>query len=586
MTVAQNRAGVDPQIPRTCDAAMKQVLIINITRMGDLIQMGPLLARLHEELPGVSVDLVVDRRFAPVASMLDGIRDIISFDFHDLIDSSRSALKDAVALYQEIANWARPMLDRRYDRIVNLTFNRPSALLAGYLGAPDIRGGRSAWDGGIVVDNAWMAYFTDLHHFRRMNRFNLVDVYAMGGSRPGSFAPLHVTLAPESVEWARRFLVAEQPAPDQWIAVQAGASDIMKAWRPAHFGVALAALTERWKGGVLFIGAQSERETVAQVIQAYRGAGGRNPFLNAVGRTSLDQLASLLAECRLLLTNDTGPMHLAVAVKTSVIDLSVGHVDFRETGPYGAGHWVLQPDLDCAPCGFEQVCAHHSCKDRLAPGQVADLMLHALGVGPFPSGVSHCRIYESGIDEDGLGTFRLRSGSESSATAWYGTFWRRYWYESFTGMTSRLSGPEGPAPDVETALELIAALAPTLDSLCKRAEGIVRVASCTPINAQRLTSLQQEQSRERESAVRVGMRALATAPLTTECVRALHNDNVEGMEQLARHHERAYRRWRNQIAEVHRRLSGAGRRPSARHLPMIGGSLPAYEKGGQNVHIA
>jgi ADP-heptose:LPS heptosyltransferase len=565
---------------------MKQVLILNITRMGDLIQMGPLLARLREEQPGVAIDLVVDRQFAPVASMLDGLRDVISFDFHELIDSSRASIKDAVALYREVADWARPMRDRRYDRIVNLTFNRPSAFLAGYVGAPDIRGGRSAWDGGIVIDNAWMAYFTDIHHFRRINRFNLVDVYALGGSGPGKFAPLHVTLPAESRDWARRFLASEKPEAAQWIAVQASASDIMKAWRPAHFGAALAALSERWKGGVLFIGAPSERETVAQVIQAYRGAGGRNSFINAAGRTSLKQLAALLAESRLLLTNDTGPMHMAVAVKTPVVDLSVGHVDFRETGPYGAGHWVLQPDLDCAPCGFEQVCAHQSCKDRLVPSQVADLILHAIGSGPFPADIAQCRVYESGIDEDRLGTFRLRAGSEPPATAWYGTFWRRSRYQSFTGEPSLVPEPEGPAPDAEIALDVMTRLMPKVESLCKRAADIVRAAGCMPTDARRLRGLQQEQSGERESAVCLGMTTLATAPLTTECVRAIHNDNVQGMEQLARHHERAYRRWREELTEVRRCLSETGRRSSARRLPIITGSLPAYEQGRQNARIS
>lgn len=569
-----------------CDAAMKQVLILNITRMGDLIQMGPLLVRLREEQPGVAIDLVVDRQFALVASMLDGLRDVITFDFHELIDSSRASVKDVVSLYQEVADWARPMRDRGYDRIVNLTFNRPSAFLAGYIGAPDIRGGRSAWDGGVVIDNAWMAYFTDIHRFRRINRFNLVDVYALGGSGPGECAPLHMTLGTESRDWARRFLASEKPEAAQWIAVQAGASDIMKAWRPAHFGAALAALSERWKGGVLFIGAPSERETIAQVIQAYRGAGGRNPFINAAGRTSLEQLAALLAESRLLLTNDTGPMHMAVAVKTPVVDLSVGHVDFWETGPYGAGHWVVQPDLDCAPCGFEQVCAHHSCKDRLVPNQVAALMLHALGSGPFPAGISQCRIYESGIDEDRLGTFRLRAGSELPAAAWYGTFWRRYWYQSFTGAPSHVPEPEGPAPDAEIALDVIANLVLKLDSLCKRAEDIVQAARGTPIAVQRLRALQQEQSRERESAVCVGMTNFAVAPLTTECMRTIHSDNVQGMELLARHHERAYRRWRDQLIEVRRRLSETGRRSSPRSLPFIAGSRPAHVKGGENARIS
>ncbi|MDH5499409.1 MAG: hypothetical protein OEY12_18455, partial [Nitrospira sp.] len=84
---------------------MKQVLIVNITRMGDLVQMGALLSRLQEEWPGADVDLVVDRRFAPVAALLKGLRQVIPFDFHALIDESRAVVKDVVSLYQDVNVW-------------------------------------------------------------------------------------------------------------------------------------------------------------------------------------------------------------------------------------------------------------------------------------------------------------------------------------------------------------------------------------------------------------------------------------------------------------------------------------------------
>jgi ADP-heptose:LPS heptosyltransferase len=94
-----------------------------------------------------------------------------------------------------------------------------------------------------------------------------------------------------------------------------------------------------------------------------------------VGQTNVDQLAALLKECRLVLANDSEPMHLAVAVGTPVINLSVGHVDFRETGPYGPGHWVVQPVLDCAPCDVAESCAHHRCKELLVPEQIKDFLV-------------------------------------------------------------------------------------------------------------------------------------------------------------------------------------------------------------------
>ena len=118
----------------------RQVLLLNITRMGDLVQMGALLHRLQCEWPGAAVDLVVDRRFAPVAALLPHLRHIRTYDFHALVDDSRVNARDVVTLYREFAAWTRPMVEVGYDRVVNLTFNKRSGLLASYIGAPDIRG--------------------------------------------------------------------------------------------------------------------------------------------------------------------------------------------------------------------------------------------------------------------------------------------------------------------------------------------------------------------------------------------------------------------------------------------------------------
>ena len=536
---------------------MKQVLILNITRMGDLVQMGALLSRLQEEWPGVAVDLVVDRQFAAVASMLNGLREIIAYDFHALIDESRACVKDTVVLYREVAIWAGDLSQRRYDRIVNLTFNRPSALLAEYVGAPDIRGARSAWDGGTVIDNPWMAYFTDIHQMRRINRFNLVDVYAMGGSRPGVFAPLHVAAPAEHTDWARRFLLSSGGLDQKWIAVQAGASDVMKAWRPQHFGVTLARFSKQCNGGILFIGSFSEQDTIAEVIRAYQEAGGRSAIKNAAGHTTLAQLVALLAECRLLLTNDTGPMHLAVGVQTPVIDLSVGHVDFQETGPYGPGHWVMQPDLECAPCGFEQVCSHHTCKERLPIDAVAAVMQHVVGQGPLPVAVPGYRLYRSDVDADQLGSFELVSGHEDVAVAWYAAFWRRRWYESFTGQPSRLPALHRLAPNLDLDMACIRVMMPLLDSLCRRADYIVRLTGQTPIPVQAIQALQRAQAEERQRVAQAGAATWVTKPVTTAALRLLHQDNVQGLERMATHHAAAYQRWRRETAFVASQLVSA-----------------------------
>ncbi|HEU4685406.1 MAG TPA: glycosyltransferase family 9 protein [Nitrospira sp.] len=546
----------------------RQVLILNITRMGDLVQMGALLSRLHQEWPGASVDVIVDQRFASVASLLPGIRHVIAYDFHALIDETRARVKDVVAFYRDMELWTKRLVETRYDRIINLTFDRRSALLAGYIDAPDIRGVVSASDGTLVVRNPWLSYFTDCHAFRKLNRFNLVDIYALGGSGPGPAVSLSLHVPREAVEWATAFLQPELQKVRTRIAVQVGASDVMKAWRPEYFGQTLACLSRRSAVGFLLIGTTEETAAMEQAKAAYRAAGGTAPWCEALGRTTVAQLTALLTQCQLLLTNDTGPMHLAVGAGTPVVDLSVGHVNFWETGPYGKGHWVVQPELVCAPCGFDMVCPHQACKDQVLCEDVAALCLHALGTRPLPECRGGARIYESTVDEDGLGSFRLRRGRDDASTDWYGLFWRRFWYETFTNSPSLAAAPQGAPPDCEAAsrtlqellvpavTDLLAASA-TLHSLCRR----------HPVPVREVQRLHAELQTRQQAAVAVAMTMPLLAPVTAAFLREVHNNDAEGLAQMARRHFEAYRAWEGRLRLVADRLRTAaedGRGTAAR----------------------
>jgi ADP-heptose:LPS heptosyltransferase len=550
---------------------MKQALIINVTRMGDLIQTGPLLSQLREEWPDVAIDLVVDRSFAPTAALLTGLRQVISYDFTRLLDECRTQSKSLVTLMQEMTAWAAPLRAARYDRIVNLTFNRQTGLLASYIGAPDLRGITAGPDGGPIVQNPWLSYFTDLHRHRRFNRFNLVDLYAMGGSGPGAFSPLSVTVPADGKAWADEFLRSQGRTVRQWIAIQAGASDVMKAWRPEYFGRTMAYLSRHSDVGFVMIGTVAEAESIELAKTTYRASGGTAPLLDASGRTTLNQLVGLLSRCQLLLTNDTGPMHLAVGIGTAVIDLSVGHVDHHETGPYGPGHWVIHPDLACSPCGFDQVCAHHACKDRIIPEEVAMLCLHALGRAPFPAWSLGARVYQSSADADGLGAFILRAGQVDAEVAWYAEFWRRFWYEDFTGRPSQLVPNREPAPDRERAMAWMREAGQPLRLLEQRARHIATLTRRRPIPA---SMLQREQSllrQEREKLLPRMMAHSATGPATVAMIRDIHNDGARDFAILADQHVKAYRRWQQRIARTCELLSAepAQFEKRQRSLPMI-----------------
>jgi ADP-heptose:LPS heptosyltransferase len=556
----------------------KQVLIINVTRMGDLIQTGPLLSRLRQEWPDVAIDLVVDRSFAPPAALLTGFRQVITCDFARLLDECRTQSKSVVTLMHEMTTWAVPLRTARYNRIVNLTFTRQTGLLALYIGAPDMRGITAGPDGGPIVRNPWLSYFTDLHRHRRFNRFNLVDLYAMGGSGPGAFSPLSVAVPVDGMDWAVRFLQSQNRNVRRWVAVQVGASDVMKAWRPEYFGRTMAQLGRHLGLGFVLIGTAAEAEAIELAKATYRAGGGAAPILDVSGRTTLHQLVGLLSRCQLLLTNDTGPMHLAVGVGTTVIDLSVGHVDHNETGPYGPGHWVVQPDLVCSPCGFDQICVHQACKDRLVPEEVASLCLHALGLGPFPSWSAGVRVYQSGADADGLGAFRLRAGQVEAGIAWYAGFWRRFWYEDFTGRQSQLAQNIEPAPDREQALFWMREAAQSLRRLESHAMHIVGLTKRHPLPASDLKREQALLRREREQLLPRMMAHSATGPATVAMIRDIHNDDVVGLTLLADRHVKAYRRWHQRVVRAQELLSAAPAQieDKPRLLPMVPSAAPGW----------
>lgn len=553
----------------------KQVLIINVTRMGDLIQTGPLLSRLREEWLDVAIDLVVDRSFAPTAALLTGLRQVISCDFTRLLDDCRTQSKSLVTLMQEMTAWAAPLREAGYDRIVNLTFNRQTGLLASYIGAPELRGITAGPDGSPSVQNPWLSYFTDLHRHRCLNRFNLVDLYAMGGSGPGAFSPLSVTVPADGRAWADVFLRSQGQIARRWIAVQAGASDIMKAWRPEYFGRTMARLSLHSDVGFVMIGTAAEADSIELAKSTYRASGGAAPILDASGQTTLHQLVGLLSRCQLLLTNDTGPMHLAVGVGTPVIDLSVGHVDHHETGPYGPGHWVIQPDLACSPCGFDQICAHHACKDRLLPEEVASLCLHAIGLGPFPSWSAGVRVYQSSADIDGLGSFILRAGHVDAGVAWYAAFWRRFWYEDFTGKPSQLAPNSEPAPDHDHALAWMKEAVQPLRRLEQHARHIVALTRRHPLP---VSMLQREQARLRQEREQLLPRMMAhsvTGPATVAMIRDIHNDDVVGLTMLADRQVKAYQRWQQRFDRTRKFLSAAPVQIEKRQrsLPMMQNSV-------------
>jgi heptosyltransferase-2 len=93
--------------------------------------------------------------------------------------------------------------------------------------------------------------------------------------------------------------------------------------------------------------------------------------LNLIGRTDLVALAGVLTQCRALVTNDSGAMHLGAAVGVSVTAL-FGPTDERATRPLGDPHVVIAHDVWCRPCMLRECPLDHRCMRRIQPATVLE----------------------------------------------------------------------------------------------------------------------------------------------------------------------------------------------------------------------
>ena len=154
-----------------------------------------------------------------------------------------------------------------------------------------------------------------------------------------------------------------------WILFQPGARWLNKRWPVGHFGRLAQLLVSRRPDLRIGILGSAQEAGLAEAVAAYAPGA----CLSLAGKTSLPEMVEWIRASRLLITNDTGPMHIAAALGIPVVSL-FGPTDPRRTGPYGQIDKALAASLQCAPC-MKSRCFHSKhmeCMDAINPLRVAD----------------------------------------------------------------------------------------------------------------------------------------------------------------------------------------------------------------------
>lgn len=386
------------------------VLVLNLTRLGDLLQSQPAVSALAAN--GHRIGLVCLENFAEAAGLMRDVARVYPLRGARLLARLDSDWRQALAVHREFVDTVRR--DFSPDLVINLTPSQPARLLARGFGAPRMAGFALDEFGFNADTSLWAAFLQMAATTRGASPFNIVDMFRRiaGPEAAGGQVPLGLR-GPQAGEreQARARLLAGLPcAPERgFVAVQLGASEDRRRWPVECFAHVVQELARQGFTPVL-LGTASERP-LAERFTAMCAA----PAADLVGATGLRELAAVLAECSLLITNDTGTMHLAAGLGVPCLALFLCTAQPWDTGPYLPGCLCLESDLDCHPCSFGRECpSGHACRramDRTAVLALAEAMLGLRALEGLRT--PGARVWRTVMGPDGLLDLESLSGHEA-----------------------------------------------------------------------------------------------------------------------------------------------------------------------------
>lgn len=336
--------------------------------MGNTLLVTPMLTALRQQFPETRVSVLVWANGSDAV-----LRGLTTIDELFVMPTHQ-------AKYKTLLAWARRLRSTKVSHvIVAWPVGISSALLALLSGAP-VRVGHvlGYWPplSHLFLTNA-VEWRTNIRHDLKRN----LELAAELGAQITSPPPIQIALSPSDCEFANTFLQEHRdssPKPLFGLAPGSGRSQEFKRWPADRFAELGNRLIADLGGDVLLFIGPGEKE-LTRVITAKM-----QPRPLVVCDKTIHQVAALMSKCKVIVSNDAGLMHVAVAVGVPVVAV-VGPIDPRRTRPYGIRNRVVSLELPCSPCydhfrlGF--ACSHNppfECLKALEPDTVLSAVTDVL----------------------------------------------------------------------------------------------------------------------------------------------------------------------------------------------------------------
>jgi len=321
----------------------QKILVTKLRAIGDVLLSSVVLANLRAAYPAAEIDMLTERLSGDVLAGNPDLSSVIVFD---------PRRDSAIGILGRIRR-------RRYDLVFDLFGNPRSALIALFSGAPERVGYRFGCRRHcyttVVEPRGGEVHNTE---------FNLDALRALGIPVPSRTVAVPVDAAARvhaetffresGLEW--KFVVALNP----------GGGWSSKRWGTQHFARLGDMLAGDWNAAIVVLWGPGELQDAERI----RDAMTRQCHL--IPSTTLKQLAAILGRCSLLVTNDSGPMHIGAAMGTPIVAL-FGPTNPDLQGPFNTLHVVVQnPRVLCLGCNLTTCPIAHPCMEDLSPLDVAE----------------------------------------------------------------------------------------------------------------------------------------------------------------------------------------------------------------------
>lgn len=358
-------------------------VVIQLARLGDTLQTLMALRAAKQLYPQLEIHMVVRERFSAAVKRVSWIKSVHTLPTETLLGPIIDGTGKKGAAIQKLARWLIPLVQERWDFVVNWSYSDASSYLTGLLPAKVKLGYSRRTDMAMSAVDGWSHYIQAVVQGGCQQNIHLTDIFTtqlltalqIHHGEPQGDMESSVT----SKDFFTSGTIVDRPNEHwagynpnrKWLAIQLGASQEQKTWPVSHWAQLITEiLTRHPEMGVVLLGDHHDKALAIEMQKALPHFFYEQERIQSlIGETTFDLWIEVIKRCHWLFSGDTAAIHLASLLGTRVLNLSLGGVRFQDTGPYGNGHYIVACQVPCEPCALG-IPGKHSCRIDLTPEAV------------------------------------------------------------------------------------------------------------------------------------------------------------------------------------------------------------------------